>query len=199
MKKSKPRLYSSKKLPVVLTGLAVVVAAGAFGVYQNASHKVTAAHAFSQTSQICASNASYSVNPMPFNLCLNAWSGGPAINVYGPGPTNDNFKIIGSSYDNIQFVGGGAHNGWCIGDYGGSSTNARAGLVPGCASGQIGWGVNFRSAACYINGRNAGIQFYNLHWHAYLGPQVSGIGSVLNGYSFYLNKSTPWCFKLYPQ
>lgn len=60
---------------------------------------------------------------------------------------------------------------------------ARAGLV-------TGWGADFVASVCG-SGSSAGLEFLNVHWGGYLGLQ-----STSNGSAFYLNRPTPWCFKV---
>jgi hypothetical protein len=115
--------------------------------------------------------------------CLNAWGGGPAVNTYTPNVANNDFRAINDS-DNmvaLQFQG----NGGCIGDYGNSSTNARAGLSGNCAGGPVPWGGNLDAFTC-----PGGVEFYDVHWNGWLGPATS----PGNGVAFYLNKPTPYCF-----
>ena len=120
--------------------------------------------------------------------CLNAWNGGPAVNTFTPNVSNNDFQAINDS-DNqtaLQFQGSGSFFGACIGDYGNSSTDARAGLDDNCAGGVVPWGGNLQASTC-----PGGIEFKDLHWNGYLGPATTG-----NGVAFYLNKPTPYCFAL---
>jgi hypothetical protein len=117
------------------------------------------------------------------NQCINAWFGGPQVNTYTPNVANNDFRAINDA-DNmtaLQFQG----NGECIGDYGNSSTNARAGLNNNCAGGTVAWGTNLQASTC-----PGGVEFYDLHWKGYLGPATTSG----NGVAFYLNKPTPYCF-----
>lgn len=123
------------------------------------------------------------------NNCLNAWNGGPWVNDY----TGGNPAAVGNNYFNdlcitghpcpIQFTGGGAWNGYCIGDAYNDPGHADASLDP-CGS---GWGTNFNEISC---GGGIGVEFYNLHWKGYLGPPDGAV----NGSHWYLNKPTPYCF-----
>jgi hypothetical protein len=120
-------------------------------------------------------------------LCLNAWNGGPAVNVYSPGANNNKFNLYENGvHYNLQYAGGGTYNGRCIADYGNDSGVARAGLPTGCG-GNIGWGGNFQLNACGTNGE----QIFSEHWSGWLGPQTAS-----NGQPFYLNKPTAWCFEI---
>jgi hypothetical protein len=132
----------------------------------------------------------------PPRACLNAWSGGPNVNVEtsdNPNIQNNRFEVLpaGSGYVQIQFVGGGSqYNGYCIGDLGNNQDNATAGLVP-CHdhSGNAGWGTLF------TNGHSCGSDtFHNAHWNGYLGP----VDGYVNGSHFYLNKPTTICFSSEP-
>src|SRR5690348_8119047 len=52
--------------------------------------------------------------------CLNAWNGGPAVNTFTPGVSNNNFSAIANSdgQTSLQFQGSGSFFVACIGDYG---------------------------------------------------------------------------------
>lgn len=121
--------------------------------------------------------------------CLNAWNGGPWVDVYtGGNPTavqNDYFTDIcevgGSCI--IEDTGGEAWDGHCIGDAYNNSSYADTSLDT-CWS---GWGTNFDEITC---DGGLGVEFYNLHWKGYLGPPSGAV----NGSHWYLNKPTPYCF-----
>jgi hypothetical protein len=126
--------------------------------------------------------------------CLNAWGGGPDVNVYTTGHdhTPNNYFTVYPEPDG--FWGIKAANGECIGDRGNASGTASTGLVT-CGS---GWGSNFvvgtyASGAC-PNGQS--LQFYNEHWKGLLGPPADWS----NGDPFYLNKPVvqyAFCFGYY--
>jgi len=123
--------------------------------------------------------------------CLNAWGGGPAVNVYNPNTPNDNFILLGGSgmYYNIKYAGSGLYNGACISDALNDPNNARAGLVSCGGSAGTPWGANFSPSNCTSN-NYPGFIFKNIHWsNGYLGPQTNTIGAP-----FYLNKPSGWCF-----
>jgi hypothetical protein len=121
--------------------------------------------------------------------CVNAWGGGPAVNTYTPGVSNNYFAEIITYTGNVglQFEGSGANSGDCVGDWNNSSTDARAGLYSNCGDTQPAWGANLREVGC----SNGGVAFYDIHWNGYLGPATAG-----NGVAFYLNKPTPYCFQI---
>jgi hypothetical protein len=119
---------------------------------------------------------------------INAWNGGPLIKVYDGVTNNDGWQPIINTYDgDYQFVfeGGGKYQGWCIGDYGNSPSNASAGLVGGCGTNGPGWGSLFHEMDCGDNY----VAFYNIHWGGYLDPSGTG-----NGDQFYLNNSFEDCY-----
>jgi hypothetical protein len=123
--------------------------------------------------------------------CLNAWGGGPYVNVEesdNPNIQNNRFEVLneGGGYYQIQFVGGGQYNGYCIGDLNNDQYDAVAGLIQ-CRnhSGQAGWGSLFKDAS--LCGTDT---FYNYHWGGYLGP----VDGYVNGSHFYLNKPSVICF-----
>lgn len=121
--------------------------------------------------------------------CVNAWGGGPDVNTYTPGASNNFFYEIITYTGNygLQYAGSGANSGDCVGDWGNSSTDARAGLYSNCGDTQPAWGANLREVGC----SNGGEAFYDIHWKGYLGPKTTG-----NGVAFYLNKPTPYCFQI---
>jgi hypothetical protein len=135
--------------------------------------------------------------------CVNAWGGGPQVNVYTGGTTaNGDFLATTDSNDTANYMLftniGAPYYDDCIGDNGNSQTSARAALVgcPGALGGNTagdGWGthmVPYVAPYC-ASGYTA---WYDVHWQDWLGP-VAGYG---NGSAFYLNKQTPYCFRTYP-
>ncbi len=122
--------------------------------------------------------------------CLNAWNGGPEVNVYSPGVNNNSFDAFfseGTGYWNIQFLGGGRYNEDCIGDLGNNSHDARAGLYSDCAAGNVAWGANFTAET--QNCSSGDIAFHDNHWGGWLAP--AGLG---DGDAFYLNNPDEYCF-----
>jgi hypothetical protein len=140
--------------------------------------------------------------------CLNAWSGGPLVNVEASDSAaiqNNHFQLRFESNGNveIQFVGGGTHNNQCVGDASNDPSLANTGLT---ACGTIsngsgaGWGTQFTIA--YGTGSNGcpddTIMFGNNHWtsstghQAWLGPP----NGYVNGSHFYLNKPGQICFRM---
>jgi hypothetical protein len=118
--------------------------------------------------------------------CLNAWGGGPYVNV----ETNPNIVIqsnlfkISYEQDNLvelQFVGGGPWSGECIGDAKNLPGNANASLNPcGTNGANAGWGTQFSLFSMGTQGD----AFYDSHWSGFLGP----LNNPVNGSPFYLNK-----------
>jgi hypothetical protein len=126
--------------------------------------------------------------------CLNAWGGGPDVNVSANKPNgtpNNYFELYAESDGYYELI---APNGECIGDRGNSQQDAQAGLVP-CGT---GWGSNFKLGT-YQTGacpNSDSFSFLDNRWGGLLGPPA-GWG---NGSPFYLNKpATPgtFCFGLY--
>jgi hypothetical protein len=121
------------------------------------------------------------------NDCLNAWNGGPWVNVYTGGPhgtPNNYFTDICDSNTNICEIvdtGGNAWAGKCIGDAYNESGQADTSL-DGCT----GWGTSFKEITCSL----FSVAFYNVHWGGYLGPPSGAV----NGSHWYLNKSGKYCF-----
>jgi hypothetical protein len=62
--------------------------------------------------------------------CLNAWSGGPGVDVYtSTGAVNNDFSVVpaGSSWA-IEDTDGGAYNGKCVGNANNNSGSEYTGL-----------------------------------------------------------------------
>jgi len=138
-----------------------------------------------------AGGAEYCTGPGGSDFwCLNAWNGGPFVNVFTGGPNGtpnnyfEDFCVVSTGICQIVDTGPNQSEGLCIGDAGNKSGNADTGLV-GCT----GWGTNFREQRCGI-----GVSFYNVHWKGYLGPPDRPV----NGSHWYLNKPGPWCFNTNP-
>lgn len=126
-------------------------------------------------------------------VCLNAWNGGPQVNVSTNAHTrNNDFTIIQNSagYSELEFVGGGNYSGYCIGDFNNLSGQASAGLVP-CGNDGVsaaGWGTSLQLR---LNGCDVGkVAFNDVHWKGFIGPP----NGWSNGSHFYLNKPGYFCF-----
>jgi len=131
--------------------------------------------------------------------CLNAWGGGPYVNVYKNGPeisdTHGAFAVFdntGTGYSEIAYTGSGSWAGRCIGDASNDSSLADVSLDScGSGSGGQGWGVNFTWGT---SGCPAGeAWFKNVHWNGYLGPPAN----FVNGSHFYLNKPSKTCLNYF--
>jgi hypothetical protein len=133
--------------------------------------------------------------------CLNAWGGGPYVNVEesnNPNIQNNRFQVLpeANGYYQIQFVGGGQYNNYCIGDAGNVPGNADTGLVVcNTIAGGAGWGTLFRDRSNLCGSTGYGpFAYYNSHWKGYLGP----VDGFVNGSHFYLNKPNLVCFATAP-
>lgn len=131
--------------------------------------------------------------------CLNAWGGGPYVNVEttsGLTIQNNRFEVfpVGNGNYQILFVGGGAYNGYCIGDAGNVPGNADTGLVVCNTHTAAGWGTIFRDRSNLCTGGSGFSAYYNSHWKGYLGPPAG----YVNGSHFYLNKPNLVCFAYLP-
>jgi hypothetical protein len=125
-------------------------------------------------------------------VCLNAWNGGPWVNVSTNADTqNNDFTIIYNSagYAELEDTGGNNYSGECIGDAYNESGEADTSLDP-CGNTGVaqGWGTNFNlvTTGC-LQGY---VAFKNVHWGGYLGPPAGWV----NGSHFYLNKPGEYCF-----
>lgn len=125
------------------------------------------------------------------HAALNAWNGGPDINVYHScADPNDRFTILFPGGNNIQleFTGGGANNGKCIGDFNNNQGTASTGLT-GCNP--AGWGTLFQENL-NANCGSGQIAFWNNHWQGFLGPAQN----YTDGSNFYLNNFGYYCFNI---
>ncbi len=129
-------------------------------------------------------------------FCLNAWGGGPSVNVYtgGPNTSNNDFTAYRTPQGHIEleFTGGGGDTGLCIGDYGNNPNNARTGLVECPTSGAGGWGTQLQlqtAQGCVANT----VVIYDYHDNAYIGAP----NGFQNGSPFYLNTQSSQCFYTY--
>jgi hypothetical protein len=129
--------------------------------------------------------------------CLNAWNGGPWVDVYTQtGAVNNDFTIgqgSGPNFVTLRFTG--THNSWygmCIGDAYNNQGDDRASLDP-CPSGgnSGGWGVNFTVQNCTTVYGN-GLAFKDYHLGGYLYPT-----SLSNGANWKLDGSFT-CLNYYP-
>lgn len=180
----------SSGLNEIAKGAAVGVCSGALKatgvgiVASGAACLAAVGPAVLQYQELCYYNGGYA--------CLNAWSGGPAVNAYTDGPetsdTHQDFIILDNEetgYYELAYVGSEGDSGECIGDYNNNSGLADAGLVAcGTASGNQGFGTNMDWGTNDCPSGEA--WFYDYHWNGYLGPP----NNYVNGSHFYLNK--PW-------
>ncbi|HSW80043.1 MAG TPA: hypothetical protein VLG47_04675 [Candidatus Saccharimonadales bacterium] len=180
------RLHSwitSLKVRSVRFVMALTVAATGFAF-------VSTSGIASASNQFCTNNGGTN-GGTTYNHCLNAWGGGPSVNVYGQGAANNQFNVVpNGSYWNIKFAGSGLYNGACISDALNDQNNARAGLVSCGGANGTPWGANDLVNNCYPPGWY-GYQFENVHWTASIGPR-----NPSNGEPFYLNKPNSWCFAI---
>jgi hypothetical protein len=103
----------------------------------------------------------------------------------------------------LQFAGGGAWNGQCIGDAYNDPSNASTSLNP-CGSisngSGAGWGTQFTIAyGTNSNGCPEGtIMFGNNHWSSVTGHEtwLGPPNGYVNGSHFYLNKPGQICFRM---
>ena len=125
---------------------------------------------------------------------INSWNGGPNIEAYNGNVATDNFMLAQSitnpSYWNIyNWDGASSYFGYCMGDTGNSSSDAKASLSGGDCTSSVPWGGNFIEDTC----SNGEVAFYNVHWNGFLAP-----ASNSNGAQFYLNDGTEVCYHVTP-
>jgi hypothetical protein len=164
------------------TGVALRASGG------SASRVVTTSYTATSGLQYCRDTGEWA--------CLNAWGGGPWVDVYTGGvdrnDSNQQFTVIvtnaATNAVEIEFTGGSAWNGKCVGDAYNGANYADTSLDP-CGT---GWGTNFTEGS---SGCSQGeYWFKNAHWTGYLGPSSSGFS---NGSHFYLNNRGKTCFGLW--
>jgi hypothetical protein len=146
-----------------------------------------------QSTQYCGPNLG--------NDCLNAWGGGPWVNVYTGGDeisdTDQHFMVIDENGDQngtaeIMFTGSGSWNGQCIGDAYNNSGYADTSLDPCARPGQsAGWGTQFTWGTSGCPSGTA--WFYDARWKGYLGPPAGAV----NGSHWYLNKPSKVCLAIW--
>ncbi len=133
--------------------------------------------------------------------CLNAWGGGPWVNVYTggdeTGDTNQHFMVIDENGDQngtaeIMYTGSSSWNGECIGDAYNNSGYADTSL-DGCAlPGQsAGWGTQMTWGTSGCPSGTA--WFHDNHWNGYLAPA----NGAVNGSHWYLNDQTKTCLAIW--
>ncbi len=114
--------------------------------------------------------------------CLNAWNGGPYVNVENGFPLTNNYftaandTASGSWY--IEDTDGGHWDGNCIGDWYNSPDYSNSSLDP-CPSETSGggWGTNWSYHSCDDGN---GVAFKNNHTGGYLYPTGSANGDAFN-------------------
>jgi hypothetical protein len=134
--------------------------------------------------------------PNSGNDCLNAWNGGPWVNVSTGGPevrdTNQQFMIIDENGDQntseIMFTGSGSWSGMCMGDAYNDPGNGDVSLDACALPGQnSGWGTQMTWGASGCPSGEA--WFKDNHWNGYLAPN-----GTVNGSHWVLNNPSPVCF-----
>jgi hypothetical protein len=131
--------------------------------------------------------------------CLNAWGGGPWVDVYTggdeTGDTHQHFMVIDENGDEngtaeIMFTGSGSWNGECIGDAYNNTGYADTSLDACARPGQsAGWGtqMTWGTSGC----PSGTVWFHDNHWNGYLAP---GAG---DGSHWYLNDQTKTCLAIW--
>ena len=115
---------------------------------------------------------------------VNAYNGGPNVASIDINSNTDDFTAVANgSYWNLVYTGGGAYNGYCIGDFGNSSGSDVAELDT-CSAGGTGsgtpWGANFTPQ--WSGGL---VAFYDTHWLNYLGGKNGMEMTLSHGYVAY--------------
>lgn len=167
-----------------LAAAAAMLFAGGYGVLASASP------AYAGTgNQFCLGQSNSS--------CADAWNGGPWIKLavsQNPGPNADFTEWgDGNGHVLLQFTGGGAWNGQCMGDAYNNANDARVSL--GSCGSPIGHGsINGSlfypvTSVCPF----PRVAFQSVRWGGYLGPAQAGVSAS----QFYLDKPDPYCFNAF--
>jgi hypothetical protein len=167
------KLRLAALITAVLTCVSVVVGIG-----------LSATPAYAQQNEVCT----VSIGGLAESPCLNAWNGGPYLETYSPGASNEDFQLQtvdrnGTIYSQIKYL----PYGTCVGDgNGGSSTDARAVMTDAC-NGANGYGGSYGTLFLLEPGGCVfGWGLYNVHWGGYL--NYAGFpNNVGNGVPWYLN------------
>lgn len=166
---------------LVLGGLGLATPAHA-SVTSPAVHAVKALPAKALASSVC--NCQWEADGG--GGYMDAWDGGPYVNIYNSSNSNNDFtdwnSPANSAYSWWQGVGGK-----CLADYGNSSSNARAGLVA-CSVSNIPWGANLTAYSCSESGA-WGYELYDSHWGGWVTPNSGTTGAPI-----YLNSATATCW-----
>lgn len=186
-----------KRLLRIIPLVAVLLASAGVAV-------TSAAPAGAVQQEICQPDASRN----PEFPCLNAWNGGPYVKAEGPGTTHEAFTqqdvfnrcesgtALTTSGCPIAGIPAGFlivqlrySNGQCVGDLGGASGDAHAGLTT-CNNPNTGQGGAF--GTIFVSGATAcqgGDGYWNAHWSSNWNGGLGGLritGST-NGSQFWLN------------
>lgn len=127
---------------------------------------------------------------------LNAWNGGPFVNVYHSCayPNDLFFKNPSGNNMQLEFNGDGVWNGHCIGDAYNDPNNASTSLD---SCDPAGWGTEFVELTTgYCS--SGQVAFKNVHWSAKLGHDtfLGPVDNYTDGSPFYLNKPGYFCFTI---
>jgi hypothetical protein len=132
--------------------------------------------------------------------CLNAWGGGPWVNVYTggdeTGDTHQHFMIIAENGNQntaeIMYTGSGSWDGQCIGDAYNNSGYADTSLDPCATPDQsAGWGTQMTWGTSGCPSGTAWV--HDNHWNGYLAPA----NGAVNGSHWYLNDQTKTCLAIW--
>ncbi|HSW80601.1 MAG TPA: hypothetical protein VLG47_07530 [Candidatus Saccharimonadales bacterium] len=174
-------MFRTLKKRIALVSTTAIVLASGVGLTVGSSTAFAASG-----SQYCTTT--------PYVACLNAWNGGPFVNVYtARGTTNNDFTVFQvNGIWAIKYTGDNGAVGRCVGDANNDPNLAYTSLdvcpTPGDSG---GWGTNFDVDPGCGTGK---VAFKNRHWpNGWLKPNANQ-----NGAKFYLNGPTRVCYTIYP-
>ncbi len=161
-----------QKIKSRINRAAIVTSAIALAVGVTLSFGSASAHAAASGVEYCNNGTE----------CLNAWNGGPYVNVENGFPlTNNYFEASNDTASGSWFIedtDGGHWDGSCIGDWYNSPDYSNSSLDP-CPSetSSGGWGTNWSYHSCDSNN---GVAFQNNHYGGWLSPTGSANGDPFN-------------------
>jgi hypothetical protein len=150
-----------------------------------------------------SSSRQYCIKSLSGLACLNAWNGGPYVNVYQHTGAINNYFWWHKAYNgHYMLTATGTYNtrwnGQCIGDASNNPSFYDTSLdqCPSTlTSAGGGWGTNFYPPVNCSNAYGSGIAFRNVHTGYYLAP-----GDYQNGAAWNLGGTGPasdYCFTTY--
>jgi hypothetical protein len=142
--------------------------------------------------RVTPTSGSFAININGTDIYGNAWNNGPYWNTYTQLSDNDAITTVTESGGLIALEytnTGGSYYGGLLGDYGNSSTDARAAInTPN--GGTVPWGGLFEEVAC----PGGQIALKNIHWSGSGSTWLAPALPTESGGAWYLNSTTEICY-----